>query len=29
MEEEAKGEKQERIGTRTDWYNGSVKYWED
>jgi hypothetical protein len=29
MEEEIKGEKAQRIGTKQDWYSGSVKYWND
>ena len=24
-----KGEKAQRIGTKQDWYSGSVKYWND
>jgi hypothetical protein len=29
IEEELKGEKQPRIGTKQDWYTGSVKYWNE
>ena len=29
VEEELKGEKAPRIGTKQDWYSGSVKYWNE
>jgi len=29
VEEELKREKAPRIGTKQDWYSGSVKYWNE
>lgn len=29
VEEELKGQKEPRIGTKQDWYSGSVKYWNE
>jgi hypothetical protein len=29
VEEELKGQKAPRIGTKQDWYSGSVKYWNE